>query len=286
MGLATQSPAGGHREEGDREFLLTQDDFVAFAEEAYRRSGIRLESKRELVYRRLAKRLRALSFTSFTEYRDFLNSPGGGDEFQNFINSLTTNHTKFFRENHHFEHMAKHVIAPYSAGKGDRRLRIWSAACSSGEEPYSIAMAALRASSRIAHSDFRILATDIDSNILQTAKEGIYDTSRIDAAEFGVKRFVERKRDSDAVRIRKEVRDLIVFKQLNLLEAWPMKGPFDVVFCRNVMIYFDAPTKKRLMDRMAKALKPGGWLYIGHSESLAASPGLFEAAGRTTYKRL
>jgi chemotaxis protein methyltransferase CheR len=274
-----------------REFAFSDVDFRSLAQLAYEHAGIVLpDAKRNLVYGRLSRRLRALKLTDFSDYREYLATHEG--ELQSFINSLSTNHTKFFRESHHFDHLRSQLVAPFthSSNKaGGRRMRIWSAGCSSGEEPYTIAVVLKREIHDIERHDVRVLATDIDTEVLAKAARGVYPASASDEAPAGYRSYFQVKADDeteDQVFMDEAVRKLITFRQLNLLGPWPFKGLFDAIFCRNVMIYFDGPTKSALVERFTQQVKLGGWLYIGHSESLIGShPGL-ELVGRTIYRRV
>jgi chemotaxis protein methyltransferase CheR len=272
-----------------REFPFSDDDFRNLAEFTYQHTGIALsESKRDLVYNRLSRRLRALGLRTFREYHEYLGSAVGSGEKERFINSVSTNHTRFFREAHHFSHFRTSVAAQFSrehgnAGRG--RLRIWSAGCSTGEEPYTIAMVLKKEIPTLARHDVRILATDIDTEVLSKGARGEYSASALQEIPAEFHSDIERKGEKDKVLMSDALRSLITYRQLNLMQNWPVKGPFDAIFCRNVMIYFDAQTKKTLVERFTKLVRPGGWLYIGHSESLiGAHPGL-ELVGRTIYRR-
>jgi chemotaxis protein methyltransferase CheR len=274
-----------------REFAFSDLDFRSLSQLAYEHAGIVLpESKRNLVYGRLSRRLRTLELPSFREYREYL--AANPRELESFINSLSTNHTKFFRESHHFDHLRSHVAAPFShasAKAGGRKLRIWSAGCSSGEEPYTIAVVLKKEIHDVARHDVRVLASDIDTDVLAKAARGVYPASSVDEVPAPYRSYFEAKEDGepvDQVFVNHEVQKLIAFRQLNMLGPWPFKGLFDVIFCRNVMIYFDGPTKSKLVERFTQQVKLGGWLYIGHSESLIGShPGL-ELVGRTIYRRV
>jgi chemotaxis protein methyltransferase CheR len=278
--------------EAGREFDFSEADFRGLAQLAYDRAGIALaDSKRNLVYTRLSRRLRALGFSSFRQYRDYLDGPDGEQEMERFINSISTNHTKFFREGHHFDHFRTHVAAPFaqsSRGAAGRRLRVWSAGCSSGEEPHTIAVVLKREITDVDRHDVRILATDIDTDVLAKAARGEYAASAIDDVPVTYRSFFPLKDDGGPnakAFIDAEVQALISFRRLNLIEPWPFRGPFDAIFCRNVMIYFDNATKTSLVDRFAKMLRPNGWLYLGHSETLIGPhPGL-RLVGRTIYRR-
>ena len=271
-----------------REFAFSDADFRALAQFAYEHAGIALsDSKRNLVYSRLSRRLRSLSLSSFRQYRDYLSA--NTSELEAFLNAISTNLTKFFREAHHFDHFRTHVAAAFAPGAGaSRRLRVWSAGCSTGEEPYTIAVILKRELGDVARHDVRILATDIDTDVLGKASRGLYPSSSLDEVPKTYWEFFEpldAGRESRDVVVSDDVRSLIAFRRLNLMEAWPFGGSFDAIFCRNVMIYFDAATKAALIERFTQKLLPGGWLYIGHSELLlGAHPGL-QLVGRTTYRR-
>jgi chemotaxis protein methyltransferase CheR len=217
-----------------------------------------------------------------------VDGPEGGAEIEHLVNALTTNITQFFREPHHFEHLRSHVLAARAAESPRRpRLRIWSAGCSSGQEPYSIAMSLADALHPIEGWDALVLATDIDTNVLNRAAAGLYPMDEaMQIPESYRKRFLRRvPGHHDRMQVADELRRLIRFKPLNLHEPWPMKGPFDVVFCRNVVIYFDKPTQHKLFNRFADILAPGGILYLGHAESLIGLTDRFEICDKTVYKR-
>ncbi|MCW5692855.1 MAG: protein-glutamate O-methyltransferase CheR [Pseudolabrys sp.] len=268
-----------------REFHFSDADFRGFVELAYQYAGIALaDSKRNLVYSRLSRRLRALGFRSFAEYRNYLDETEA--ERENFINAISTNLTKFFRESHHFDHFRDHIAMPYARNKAGGRLRVWSAGCSSGEEPYTIAMVLKREIRDVERQDVRILATDIDTEMVARGTRGEYQASSLEEVPRPYHEYFERSTGkADNLAVARAVRSLIAFKRLNLMETWPFKGPFDAIFCRNVMIYFDTPTKMQLIDRFTAMIRPGGFLYIGHSESLnGVHPGI-SLVGRTIYRR-
>ena len=273
-----------------REFTFSETDFRTLARLAYEHAGIALaDGKRNLVYSRLSRRLRTLGLNSFREYREFLSSDE--HEIENFINSISTNHTKFFREAHHFEHFRAHVAVPFTQTAGRTvggRLRVWSAGCSSGEEPYTIAVVLKREVRDIGAHDVRILATDIDTDVLAKAARGEFATNAIDEIPKPYQAFFNTEGGEGALKkvvANDDIQSMIAFRKLNLMEQWPFRGLFDAIFCRNVMIYFDMPTKSALVERFTQQIKPGGWLYIGHSESLIGShPGL-RLVGRTIYRR-
>jgi chemotaxis protein methyltransferase CheR len=240
-----------------------------------------------MVYGRLARRLRALGLTTFADYLSLVEQPDS-PETGTFINALTTNVTEFLRERHHFDFLAQRVLPQLrkELPRG-RRLRIWSAGCSTGEEPYTMAMV-LRESGELAGWDVRILATDIDSDVLGFASAGVYPAERAERIPTAWReRHFERQLAGGSRRYqaRPHLRSLITFKRLNLLEGWPMKGPFDAIFCRNVIIYFDNPTKLALIRRFHQMLGAGGFLFLGHSESLASAGLEFDNCGRTAYRK-
>ncbi len=285
--LALREPAAV---EPAREFAFSDADFRGLVQFAYEQAGIALaDSKRNLVYSRLSRRLRVLGLTSFRDYREYL--AANTSELEGFINAISTNLTKFFREGHHFDHFRTHVAVPFvqaAHGKVGHRLRVWSAGCSTGEEPYSAAVVLKREIRDIDRHDVRILATDIDTEVIAKGARGEYPANSIDEVPKTYREFfqpVGGDRNSEQVQVGRDIRSLVTFRRLNLMESWPFTGNFDAIFCRNVMIYFDSPTKTALVERFTQKLKPGGWLYIGHSESLIGShPGL-RLIGRTTYRR-
>ena len=285
--LVTQEPIAGVV----HEFSFSEQDFRQLARLAYEYAGIALaDNKRNLVYSRVSRRLRALKMNSFSEYREFL--ANDGREIESFINSISTNHTKFFREEHHFQHFRTHVVMPFAQTGGRNvggRLRIWSAGCSSGEEPYTIAVVLKREIRDFSRCDVRILATDIDTDVLTKAARGEFSATAFDEVPKAYHSFFKEEESSgavDKVLMDNDVKSLITFRRLNLMEPWPFHGKFDAIYCRNGMIYFDAGTKTTLVERFTQQLKPGGWLYIGHSESLIGShPGL-QLVGRTIYQRI
>jgi len=275
--------------DGAREFVFSDADFRFLAQLAREHAGIALaDNKRNLVYTRVSRRLRALGLNSFRDYRNYLATHEA--ELVSFINAISTNLTKFFREAHHFEHFHAQVVRPFALGdfrKGGR-FRVWSAGCSTGEEPYSIAAIVRQEIREPGRADIRILATDIDTDVLTKAARGEYGVNSINDIPASARQFfgpVRAGQKSEAIQASAELRSLIAFRRLNLIEPWPFSGKFDAIFCRNVMIYFDAPTKSDMIERFIHYLRPGGWLYIGHSESLLGShPGL-QLVGRTIYRR-
>jgi len=275
------------------EFPFTQADFQTIVSIVYERSGIVLASnKRDMAYARLVQRLRALGLTSFRDYCSLLRSNKGADEIGFLINAITTNLTKFFREPYHFEHFRSHVLPELakSAPGGTPRIRVWSAGCSSGEEPYSIAMTALAARAEIGRDwDLSILATDLDTSMLEQAKTGIYPKSSLESVPGRLReRFFEvpARITASALQVSRQVQSLVSFKPLNLIKPWPSAMSFDVIFCRNVAIYFDAKTKASLINRFHSILRDNGWLYVGHSESLHSHQHQFKLTGRTIYQKI
>lgn len=256
----------------DGEFPLTKDDFRQIAGIAYSDAGIDLgEAKASLVYSRLTKRLRALRLESFRSYCELLSHEGSEGERAQMVAALTTNVTRFFREQHHFEHLKAHVIAPLvSAARAGAPVRIWSAACSSGEEPYSIALTILSLIPEAASLNVRILATDIDPDVLQKGEAGVYGEVAMSPVPADMRqRWFTPHTDSSgqkAWRAGNELRKLVAFKKLNLIGNWPMRGPFQSIFCRNALIYFKEETQVEVWSRFVPLMAPDGRLYIGHSE--------------------
>ena len=274
------------KQEEDREFAFSDLDFRFLADLANQKTGIVLsEQKRDMVYARISRRLRALGYTAFSQYCAYLESSEGDAEIGHLINAITTNLTHFFREKHHFQHLREEVLMPLQQSDA-RRLRIWSAGCSSGMEPYSIAMTAAHALDNFARWDAKILATDIDTNMLDKGMRGEYTLDEYANIPQAYRGDVTCDERAGTMMMSPALKQWIAFKHLNLLEAWPMRGIFDAIFCRNVVIYFDKPTQAKLFDRMAELLEVGGWLYIGHSENLAKVTDRFELLGRTIYRKV
>lgn len=272
---------------GKIEFEFTDYDFQVISGKIHSLCGIVLKiEKKSMVYARLSRRLRELKIASFREYLDYLNLHEN-EEIGNLVNAITTNLTRFFRESHHFDHLMR-VMIPETLdqqhGVKDPKIRIWSAASSSGEEPYSIAMTLnhLFNERRLSTLNAKILATDIDTDMIETCKKGFYK----DIQEVPHPHRENFKKEQKGFRIDQQIQQLITFKQLNLMGQWPFQGPFDAVFCRNVVIYFDKETQRVLFDRIADLLKPKGWLYIGHSESLFKVTDRFELIGQTIYQKV
>jgi chemotaxis protein methyltransferase CheR len=227
-----------------------------------------------------------LQLRSFAEYRDLL-ADDGGQEIVQFCNAITTNLTAFFREPHHFDYLRDHVLAPMVSG-AQRRLRIWSGGCSTGEEPYSLAMTILETLPDLKRWDVRILATDLDSDVLERARRGVYAEDRLKNMTLQRRvRFFTERRDREGVcyEASPELKSLITFKQLNLMHPLPMRGPLDAVFCRNVVIYFDKDTQRDLFTRVSQLQRPGNLLFLGHSESLFKVSEDYTLIGKTVYRR-
>ena len=265
------------------EYALSEREFARIKARVYSVAGIALsDAKRTLVVSRLSKILRALQLPSFDAYVDFLERSGSDKDGQDFVNALTTNLTRFYREDHHFDHLRDYVGALIAERPRGTRLRIWSAGCSTGQEPYTIGMDLLAAFPELKRWDFKILATDIDTAVLAKAAGGVYPESELNGLSQERARPFERT--AGAIRIPANVRELVSFKPLNLIGAWPMKGPFDAIFCRNVAIYFDKPTQGEMFGRFCKLLAPEGYLYIGHSENLGSGGDGFRLVGKTIYQ--
>ncbi len=271
-----------------REFAFGNEDFEALRALVKSLTGINLsDQKRELVYGRLSRRLRALNLGSFQEYRKLLTA--NPQELVQLTNAITTNLTAFFRERHHFDYLREQVLAPIAADpRATRRVRIWSAGCSTGEEPYSIAMTVAEAVPDLPRWDIRILATDLDSDVLARARAGVYAAERVrGVGPERLERFFSERREAStpSYQVAPELAALITFKQLNLMHNLPMKGPLDAIFCRNTVIYFDKDTQRELFGRIAALQRPGDKLFLGHSESLFQVSSDYTLIGRTVYRR-
>ncbi len=268
-----------------REFHFTSADFERVRKLIYAQAGISLAPiKQDMVYSRLARRLRALGMASFDQYLAYLEEGTHENEWETFVNALTTNLTSFFREGHHFEMLQRQLL-----GITHRPIKIWCSAASTGEEPYTLAITACEAFGSLT-PPVQIVASDIDTNVLKTAQRGVYPVERVERLHPDRLRSFFLKGAGDQagyVRVRPELQKLLTFTQVNLLDAgWPhIKGPFDVMFCRNVMIYFDKPTQYQILKKFAPLLMPDGLLYAGHSESFLHAADLFHSLGRTVYER-
>ncbi len=270
-----------------REFEYRWEDFNFLRKISNEYSGIQVpDDKYDMFYSRLAKRIRALKLSNFEEYCNLLKEQPDS-EFTEFINAVTTNLTSFFRENHHFEFLRATTI-PWLLKKNQatKTITLWSAGCSTGEEPYSLAMTMLE--NVPVGWEIKILATDLDTNVLHASAEGIYTSDRISGLpEERLKRWFKKGAGINAnkVKVKPELQQIIRFKQLNLMQEWPMRGPFDFIFCRNVLIYFDRETKEKLAKRYSMLLDQGGYLFIGHSESLHQLSTDFDLVGNTIYRK-
>lgn len=267
--------------ERDREFVFTSKDFERVRQMIYAHAGISLnQSKQDMVYSRLARRLRATGINNFRDYLALLENKDEL-EWEAFVNALTTNLTSFFREQHHFPLLAEHVL------KQRHPIALWCSASSTGEEPYSIAMTLVDAFGSFT-PPVSIIATDLDTNVLAKAEAGIYPLERVEKLSSDmVKRFFLKGTGAQSgfVRVRPELRALITFRQVNLLDnEWPIRGPLDAIFCRNVMIYFDKETQLKILERFAPLLQPDGLLFAGHSESFHNAGHVFGIRGRSVYE--
>ncbi|EPJ46931.1 MAG: MCP methyltransferase, CheR-type [Osedax symbiont Rs1] len=268
-----------------REFDFTDKQFAKVKSDLYDYAGIVLaDHKKSMAYNRLVRRLRALNLQSFDSYFNFI--AANPVEINQFINALTTNLSSFFREKHHFDFIVSTII-PRIRASAQQRIRIWSAGCSNGEEAYSIAMSLTESLLSIDRYDIKILATDINSSVLETAQRGLYDIDRIKLLEpHLVRKYFIKGRGNyhGKVQIRPELQQMIHFKYLNLISEWPMQGQFDFIFCRNVMIYFNRQTQRQLILNLARYIQPEGYLFVGHSEALAHQQSDFKLIGKTIYQ--
>lgn len=276
------SPSLPARDGTAREFAFSSTDFERVRKLIYQHAGISLSPvKQDMVYSRLARRLRATGMPSFAAYLDGLER-NGGDEWERFVNSLTTNLTSFFREPHHFPIFAEHLRK-----LGTKRpVRVWCSAASTGEEPYSIAITVAETFGTNA-SHISIVASDLDTNVLATAEKGVYPVDRVEKlSPERLQKFFLRGTGSQEgfVSVRPELRRMVSFQRINLLDAsYSVKGPLDVIFCRNVMIYFDKPTQYKILARFAPMMQPDGLMFAGHSESFLHAADLFKSQGKTVY---
>ena len=282
MYIETQAPTSTV----STEFLFTDSDFSKVRAMIHRRAGIALgEQKRQMVYSRLSRRLRETGHRSFASYLEWLEQstgPAGEQEWQEFVNCLTTNLTSFFREEHHF-----HALADDLKARAGRPLRIWCNAASTGEEPYTLAMTAVEALG--ANAQVKIIASDIDTKVLATAARAVYPADSRGLSTERLRQHCLRGTAANAgkMRIKPELTRLIEFRTLNLMDAhWSLGEPFDIVFCRNVMIYFDAATQRRVLAQIHTVMRPGSLLFVGHSENFTDSKQLFRLRGKTIYERV
>ena len=265
-----------------REFEWSDADFDRVQTMIYKRAGISLnDGKHAMVYSRLSRRLRETGYRSFHDYLSWLESTDG-PEWQEFINALTTNLTSFFREQHHFDILASHLKS-----HPGQSWKIWCNAASTGEEPYSIVMTALEALGP--RGAFSLMASDIDSKVLATASQGVYRMESLKGVDPSrLQRFFLRGKGANEgmVRVKPELRQPIEFLMVNLIrDDWPFKEPFDIVFCRNVMIYFNGETQRKVLEKIHRVMKPGGLLFVGHAENFSDSRDLFTLKGKTVYER-
>lgn len=273
--------------DSNREFNFQENDFKRVQKIVYDFAGIDLnDSKKNLVYNRLSKRIRFLEQSSFNEYLNYVEQVGE-EEFVHLINAITTNLTFFFRENHHFEYLANTIIPELlKKNAASKKIRIWSAGCSTGEEPYSIAI--VLKESVPAGWDAKVVATDLDTNVINTGRTGVYPVDRLKGVSDARKKrwFLKGSGAQEGLaKVKPELQDSIEFGQLNLMDEWHHKATIDVIFCRNVVIYFDKPTQSRLFNRYADLLPSNGHLLIGHSESLYKVCDRFDLLGQTIYQK-
>jgi chemotaxis protein methyltransferase CheR len=266
----------------NKEFEFTHRDFDRVRSLIYRRAGISLaETKQEMVYSRLARRLRAIGLRSFETYLDALEGGRMDEEWEAFVNALTTNLTSFFREEHHFP-----ILHDFMKGRKGP-VEVWCSASSTGEEPYSIAITLCEAFGTLT-PPAKVVATDIDTNVLAVAEAGIYSSDKLGKmSPERMRRFFLKGTGNNAgmVRVRQELRDMITFRQLNLLgDTWSVRSGFDAIFCRNVMIYFDKPTQGKILSRFVSLMKPDGLLFAGHSENFQYASSAFKLRGKTVYQ--
>lgn len=264
---------------------LNEKHFKKVSQLVYQFSGINLKDGKEaLVRARLMKRLRALRMGSFEEYFKYIESGRGGEELSCMIDEMTTNKTFFFRETEHFNYLCEKILPELK----DQRLRFWSAACSSGEEPFSLAILLMENLPHMESRDVRILATDISAKMLDKARRAVYEEGTLrDVPRFLLQKYFikVRKESLLAYQVKDNVSSMVQLAWLNLMDSWPMRGLFNVIFCRNVMIYFDTPTQQKLINRFWELIEPGGYLFVGHSESLSTISHKFKYIRPATYRK-
>jgi chemotaxis protein methyltransferase CheR len=273
-------------ERQNQEFTFDRADFERVRQLIYQRAGISLHSgKQAMVYSRLSRRLRETTHRSFSSYLQWLESmtgAAGEAEWQEFINCLTTNLTSFFREDHHFTALATEL-----SQRANQPLRIWCNAASTGEEPYSIAMTVAEAMGT--HAQVKIICSDIDTRVLSTARRGVYSADARGLSPERLRRHFLRGKGDNAgfIRVKPELANLVEFRVHNLMDAqWSLGESFDIVFCRNVMIYFDAPTQRAVLQKIHGVMRPKGLLFVGHSENFTEAKDLFRLRGKTVYERV
>ena len=280
---AVLAPPASVADRADQEFTFGMADFERVRQLIYQRAGISLHSgKQAMVYSRLSRRLRETGHRSFADYLQWLERGAPESEWQEFINCLTTNLTSFFREDHHFVALAEDLKK-----RRGQSLRIWCNAASTGEEPYSIAMTVVEALG--SSPPVKLLCSDIDTKVLATAQRGVYGADSRGLSPERLRQHFLRGKGANAghIRVKPELARLIEFRVVNLMAStWSLGDPFDIVFCRNVMIYFDAPTQRRVLERMHAVMKPHSLLYVGHSENFTEARDLFRLRGKTVYERV
>lgn len=270
---------------------MSDTDFQAISNIAYREAGLVFPPEKiSLVQSRINRRLRQLKINSFSEYASFVKSDQGLDERKIMISSLTTNVSNFFRESHHFDILTEQVLPDLlSRARAGEKIRLWSAGCSTGQEPYSLAMTLLEYAPDAPKLDIKILATDIDPNVIATANQGYYEARVLNEIEVAFQeKYIETVKNGHKTGffMKEIVRNMVSFRELNLLSKWPISGKFDVIFCRNVVIYFDEKTQLMLWPRFESVTAPAGWLFVGHSERLSDRlETKFVIAGPTAYQR-
>ena len=274
------------REPNAREFQMSKQNFTVISEVIYKYSGIVLKDiKEEMVYNRISRRVRKTGSLGFDDYLAMALQQESV-EFTHFVNAITTNFTSFFRESHHFDFIKNTAIPEWKSNPHRKKLRIWSAGSSTGEEAYSIAMTL---NDQIPNAwDAKILATDLDTNVVAQGESGVYSPDRVsDLSSKLVSQYFDKigSGEKERVQVKKSLRNMTFFKPLNLLQDWPMSGQFEMIFCRNVVIYFDKPTQKLLFNRFADLLSPGGYLIIGHAESMYKLSDRFTSIGNTVYRK-
>ena len=273
-----------------REYEFTRRDFDFLRRLSNQHTGIVVtDDKFDMFYSRLARRVRALGLGSFAEYCNYLEHPDSDTEMVELVNALTTNLTSFFRENHHFEFLAGTALPDLvQRNRSSRKVRIWSAGCSTGEEPYSLSMVLQESMPLLNGWDVKLLASDIDSNVLRQAQAEVYPLARVEGIEKArLKRFFQKGSGSNTgkARVRSELRRAMEFRQVNLMNKLDVETQ-DIIFCRNVIIYFDKETKRKLLDKFAESLAPNGYLFVGHSESLHQVTDRFQLIGNTVYRKV
>jgi len=270
-----------------REFLFTQKDFERVRSLVKNGAGIALSDKKfDMVYSRISRRIRQCRLTNANEYLNFVESDR--QEYVQFINALTTNLTYFFREKHHFDFVENTVVNEWRArSPAPNQLRLWSAGCSTGEEAYSLAMTVKPFVNSYPMCDLKILATDIDTSVLVKGKEAVYDVEQLKGVSPSqrIHYFKKAGEHLHLLQVKDDIKSMVFFKTLNLMDHWPMSRSFDLIFCRNVLIYFDRPTQQQLLQRFADRLKIGGYLILGHSESLGDVAKQFDFLGKTIYRK-